>query len=248
MGTVLKIKTYEEEVEELTEKNKKKNKIVSILVIIWFIISIGIFFLAAMLENGHLVFMNFGQYILFFGITGYKEMKDKMLLIPIAAGLGCIIIPLLMLLTTESNIDWEKIIVIIALLVFIIAGLGMIIIPLRKYLAQKRLCSVIVPATIISYDSTEYRDPDTRRIKTLYAPTYIYTYNGKEYKVESDTYSNVGVKGEGSAVDLRINPDNPTEILDPNLFGLIVTVSIGICFNLMAIPLLYIYIVQNFLK
>lgn len=245
MATSVKFKTYREEVEE-TEEKKKKNKILSILVMIWFIISIGIFFLAAILENGYLVFMNFGQYILFFGLTGYKATKDKMILIPVAAGIGCIIIPLVMMLTREQNVDWEKIIVIMALLIFIIVGLGMIIIPLRKHLDKKRICSVIVPATIVSYDSTKYRDDDTRIVKTLYAPTYIYTYNGKEYKTESDTYSNVNIKGEGSAVDLRINPNNPTEILEPNLFILIITMIIGFVFVIMATPLLYIYIIQNF--
>ena len=50
---------------------------------------------------------------------------------------------------------------------------------------------------------------------TIYKPGFHYTVNGKEYFTESTVYYGDLNKGfeEGSKVQLKVNPDNPHEIL-----------------------------------
>lgn len=100
-------------------------------------ISLSIFSIAADLQNAYLVVMNFGQYMLIFGGLAYNSSKEKIVLIAPIVGLGCIVIPLLMMIGPKK-INWDVTIPAIALLGFIIAGLIILLPPIINRIKRKK--------------------------------------------------------------------------------------------------------------
>lgn len=232
---------YEEE-NPLTEKEQKIERMKGTIFLTWFIISLIMFLVAAGLENGYLVIMNFGQYFLVFGLLAYKSSKHKAPLIAVLVGLACILIPLFIKYGPKT-INIEVVMLILLLIVLLIVGLCLIIIPISKYYKELKLYSSIVPATIILYSEMSN---DIRSNNILYAPTYKYEYNGKEYKIRSKTYRKKTLP-EGSLVNIRIDPNRPDIIYKTNLLNLIVPVFIGII--LLLVPILIVsYFITNIRK
>ena len=123
--------------EEQLKKERKKNLLVGSIFITWFMISLSIFSIAADLQNAYLVVMNFGQYMLIFGGLAYNSSKEKIVLIAPIVGLGCIVIPLLMMIGPKK-INWDVTIPAIALLGFIIAGLIILLPPIINRIKRKK--------------------------------------------------------------------------------------------------------------
>lgn len=68
----------------------------------------------------------------------------------------------------------------------------------------------------ISYDSYNGTDhKNRRRYRYLYAPVYKYTYNNKEYSVESSNRTYPAKYNIDDTAVIMINPANPEEIYEP---------------------------------
>lgn len=234
---------YEEESEyedeEQSKKERKKNLLVGSIFITWFMISLSIFSIAADLQNAYLVVMNFGQYMLVFGGLACYSTRDKILLIVPIVGLGCIIIPLLMMIGPK-NINWEVVIPSIALLGFIFAGLIILIPPIINRFKRKKECSKNIQAEVFK----QVKDKDNNSKKIRYTTTYTYTYNNKKYKFKR--YNEKEEKNIGSIIEIKIDPEYPESILEPIDSIFIIRICVGIYWLAFMIIISLLFISQNF--
>ena len=115
------------------------------------------------------------------------------------------------------------------LFAFVSAGFCLLFIPLYQRAKRKKICTITVPATITDYDKT-YSDDSI-----LYCPIYEYEFNGNHYKEHGKSYSNVGNKPVGTIVNIKIDPDAPTNYED-NHASIIIPIILGIFFLAISIP------------
>ena len=123
---------------------------------------------------------------------------------------------------------------------FILAGLAAIFIPLFKRKYQKEVCTYEVNATIVDYD-TKISDEGN----TLYAPIYGFWYNGKDWRVCNNFYSNVGVPERGKTYTIKINPDNPEEFFNEKSRGYLIGVFVGVLVLIFILSVLYLFLSQG---
>ena len=181
--------------------------------------------------------MNFGQYMLVFGGLAYHSNRDKILLLVTIVGLGCIIIPLLMMLGPKS-INWEKVIPSIALLGFIIAGLIILLPPIINRMKRKKECSLNIQATVLKQE----KDNNPKKIR--YTTTYIYTYNGKKHKFIR--YDERIKRDIDSTIEISVDPEFPEKPLEPIDSTFIIRVFAGIYWLAFIILISLLFISQNF--
>ena len=215
----------------MEKKNSIFSKIIGFIFIIWFVGSI----ISLFIFQKYAV-MIFGQYFFVFGLIPLfqAEKFEKLISIPfLLIGLGCIIIPFLMMHPEILNaeINWDYIIVLCLLSCFIIAGLCMIIIPIIRHKRLKEKCSITVSATITDY-LTNYDSEHG----TIYCPVYEFEFNKKKYQVNNNMYSNFNLQPKGTVIDLKINPDNPEEFLDNESVSTL-AIILGIIFLIVTIPI-----------
>lgn len=230
---------YEEEKEDEQAKERKKNLLMGSIFITWFMVSLSMFSIAADLENGYLVVMNFGQYMLVFGGLAYHSNRDKILLLVTIVGLGCIIIPLLMMLGPK-NINWDVVIPSIALLGFIIAGFIILLPPIINRIKRKKECSLNIQATVLKQVKNNEKDPK----KIRYTTTYTYTYNGEKYKFIR--YNEKIKRDIDSTIEISINSEFPKNTLEPIDTLFIVRICIGIYWIAFMVFISLLFISQNF--
>lgn len=228
--------------EYLQEKKAKRGKIFGYIFLIWFICSFIGFFI---LENVYYMVMNFGQYFLVFGLIAFFNTKrfEKFISLPfILVGLCCVVIPYCMLHPEliPTDVNWETVIVLLMLSGFILAGLAAIFIPLFKRKYQKEVCTYEVQATIVDYDTTISDNGNT-----LYAPIYGFWYNGKDWRVCNNFYSNVGVPERGKIYTIKINPDNPEEFFNEKSRGYLIGVFVGVLVLIFILSVLYLFLSQG---
>ena len=202
-------------------------------------ISLSIFSIAADLQNAYLVVMNIGQYMLVFGGLACYSTHDKKLLIVPIVGLGCIIIPLLMMIGPK-NINWEVVIPSIALLGFIFAGLIILIPPIINRIKRKKQCSLNIQAEVFK----QVKDKDHNSKKIRYTTTYTYTYNNKKYKFKR--YNEKEEKNIGSIIEIKIDPEYPESILEPIDSMFIIRICVGIYWLAFMLLISFLAISQNF--
>lgn len=220
--------------------NKKiSSTIFGLLFLIWFFGSMALmFYFAKVQSNVYYALMVFGQYFLVFGLI--PLFKKKLIGLPFfLVGLACIIVPFFMLNSQllPVKINWDGVIPLLLVSVFVIAGFCLIIIPLYQRNKRKEICTVIVPAQIVDYD-TSYNEGTT-----LYAPIYEYTFNGKEYRICNHSYSNVGNRPVGTIINLKIDPNNPT-VFEDNHASIFVIIILGIFFLVVSLPI-FIFMLMN---
>lgn len=124
-------------------------------------------------------------------------------------------------------------------ILFIIVGIVVLMIP--KIKAQK--CTESVRAEVVEnllVESSHKSGSGHRRTSTMYKPVFSFTYNGKDYLVESKTSSDPPAFQSGEIVELKINPDDPTDFYAPSDKT---TSFIGIIFTAMGALFLIIGIV-----
>lgn len=134
--------------------------------------------------------------------------------------------------TSSNPLKFLKVFFIIFGLVFVIAGGFAFAQP--KIKAQH--CTESVPAEVtenITHKSSthstggrrsKHRSSNTTSIS--YQPVFEFEYNGQSYTVKSDHSSNPPAFDVGEKVELKINPDDPTDFYAPadntyNLLGII---------------------------
>ena len=228
--------------EYLQEKKNKRNKIFGYIFLIWFICSFIGFFI---LENGYYLVMNFGQYFLVFGLIAFFNSKrfEKFISLPfILAGLCCLVIPYCMLHPEliPTDVNWETVIVLLVLSGFILACLAAIFIPIFKRRYHEQVCTYEVQATIVDYDTTR-----SDKGNTLYAPIYGFWYNGKDWRVCNNFYSNVGVPERGKTYTIKINPDNPEGFFNEKSRGYLIGVFVGVLVLIFILSVLYLFLSQG---
>lgn len=231
---------------ENNNKNKTslKNKVLSVLFLTWFIGSIVAMIVFSNI-NEYYSIMFFGQYFIVFGlIPMFAGDKEKIIGIPfLLVGAACIIVPFLMMhpeiFTTEIN--WDRVIAILMMSAFVIAGLCMTFIPIIKKKQLEKVCTLKVCARVVDYNSI--RGDNGGR---LYAPVYEFQFNGKDYKVSKEEYTNVNVVEKDTIVELMINPDNPEEYLDDFRFSIGIIIM-GVLFLIVSVPILYLMIIGKLL-
>ena len=79
--------------------------------------------------------------------------------------------------------------------------------------------------------------------KLVYCPIYEFYFNGKQYKVMNNNYTNIYVKPAGTLVNLKINPNNPREFFNEGVTS-IPTVILGIVFLIVSVPV-FLMIIAN---
>lgn len=237
----------------IEKDNKKQNpkeekgKIWGVIFFAWFFASI-IALMYFSKTNQLFSVAVFGQYFLVFGLLGFNASKnekgfDKYFpLIFALVGLICIIVPLLMANPDflSVTIIWDNAIPALMLLAFVLSGFGLIFIPMISRRKKLETTTYKITATIKKYKTTRGDS------STVYCPIYEFYYNGKEYLVDDNSYTNVGVKPVGTNVELLIDPNNPEEFLTKERWNgaSIITLILGIMFLLMSLPI-FIYFITN---
>ncbi len=100
-------------------------------------------------------------------------------------------------------------------IIFIIVGIVVLMLP--KIKANK--CTESVRAKVVENlpEVSHHRSGSGHhRESVLYKPVFNFTYNGREYSVESKTSSNPPAFQPGEIVELKINPDDPTDFYAPS--------------------------------
>lgn len=197
---------------DIDKKRKTKiGRILSIVFIIWFIASIGAMLVLAEINPLYSVII-FGQYFLIFGFIPIKNGvgKEKLVGVPfLLIGLCCIFIPLFILYPEllSKQINWDMVIPILGILGFIFSGIAMLVLPAMKKRRLKKVCTETVSATIVRYETIRNKG------KVLYCPVYRIKYWEGEREISENFYSNLVKREIGKEIELKINPDNPEELM-----------------------------------
>lgn len=121
-------------------------------------------------------------------------------------------------------------------IIFIVSGIFVSLVPKMK----SKKCTETVMAEVVELipvQSSRTSGKGHHRTSVTYRPVFSYTYNGKDYHVESGTSSYPPAFKVGEEVELKIDPDNPKFFYAPSdkTYGLI-----GIIFSAMGGVFLFI--------
>lgn len=218
------------------KRKKKREKILSIVFLIWFIASIVAMLVLAEINSLYTVII-FGQYFLIFGFVPIKngEGKEKLVGVPfLLVGICCIFIPLFILHPEllRKQINWDMVIPILGVLVFIFAGIAMLVLPAMEKRRRKKVYTEKVEATIVRYETMSHKGT------VLYCPVYRIKYWGREREISDNSYSNFGNMEIGTELELKINPNNPEEFIRDNNIQLNFIQLLGMIFLAATIPIL----------
>ncbi|MCR4657095.1 MAG: hypothetical protein K5770_12835 [Lachnospiraceae bacterium] len=108
---------------------------------------------------------------------------------------------------------------IVITIIFAVVGIGIIVFDVLK----RKRCSVTVRAECIAVDSRRSGNSGGGR-QTTYNPTWEIEYDGRRIELKANSYSSRHV-AVGHHRNLRINPENPEEFLDPS--GGLLLIGIG---------------------
>ncbi len=200
-------------------KSKASDAVVSIIFLIWFVASIGLLIYFAKIGKTALVLSVFGQYFLVFGIIGlvssvsdggFKLKSLPILLFPLV-GIGAIAGGII---TQYGSEELKKKCIdalpMIFIILFIIIGICLIIGGLYNSLYLKLTCTEYVNAECV-----EVRKQYNSDHGETYCPVYSFNYNGQNYRVCNDMYTNRHIPAVGQGYELYINPRNPMKIYEP---------------------------------
>lgn len=129
---------------------------------------------------------------------------------------------------------------------FLVIGIILIVAGISSFLAEgdkKKNCTYQVEAVVV--DEKIKIDTDDCVTHEYHTPIFCYTYEGKEYLVESDLASDPPHYKVGDHLDLNINPSNPEEIYDTSdpfftIIGWILSIT-GIVLTLAIIVMLRVF-------
>lgn len=245
------------------ERNNSLFKIV--IAVLWVVVSIGLLVIFSSINQMGLTLICFGQFFLVFGCAiTYKLKKDHdaineyvrenappKLMTPttmicvvfvyvglVALIIGCV----LQFGTTDVNYQLERLIAIAALLLFVMVGVCFLLIRIPKMIyAHKHLTEEIEAKVIYVETSRSYGEDGPR---TVYAPVWEYTYNGKKYVQRHPVASSNCKYHMGNIYKIKINPDQPDQI-HPGHFGILITGIIALNFIVMPLGVLVMMLLNN---
>ncbi len=108
---------------------------------------------------------------------------------------------------------------IVITIIFAAVGIVLIVFDVMK----RKRCSEKVRAECIAVDSRRSGNSSGGR-QTTYNPTWEIEYDGRRIQLKSNSYSS-RYTAVGHHRNLRINPDNPEEFLDPSSGLLIIGIG-----------------------
>ncbi|MBR3834878.1 MAG: DUF3592 domain-containing protein [Lachnospiraceae bacterium] len=200
-------------------KNKVSDAILSIVFLMWFVASIVLLIYFAKTGKTALTLAVFGQYFLVFGIiglvstisnNGFKLRCLPILLFPLV-GLGGIAGGIIIQYGSE---EFKKrctdAVPMIFIVLFIVIGVFLIIAGLYSSLFLKLTCTEYVNAECV-----EVKKQYTSNHYETYCPVYSFSYNGQNYMVCNDIYTNRFIPAVGQSYEVYINPNNPMKIYEP---------------------------------
>lgn len=121
--------------------------------------------------------------------------------------------------------------------ILILFGLWVIVSTLLNNHTLKKLCTESITAKCIGIDNL--RRKMGKRYRTSYAAIFNYCYNGKDYRVQQDYYTNIDIPKIDAKVEIFINPNNPEEIYRPSFRLGIMKYSFGAIFMICGVIALY---------
>lgn len=204
----------------------KKDTILGIVVLIWFIGSIIAMMWVGETENSWLMPAIFGQIFCVFScifiIPKIKERNfskvDYLLFVFPLIGIGCIAYSFLKRYAGEKF--WSacgSFFVLIApflgVSVFLIVGIILLIIGYKKVISPRRRCTLKIEAWCI--EVKENWSIKNGRSYTTYCPVFEYYFKGQEYKVSDGIYTNVVSYNQGDYYNIYIDPSFPTIFYEP---------------------------------
>lgn len=191
-------------------KEVKKSNASGALLIIWFLASIfALLYLSGVKREVELAIV-FVQYFVVFGLMIFlasKKVENLSLLFILAlCFLGYIVFcPG----GIKLNIDSDLAMFAGLGLVFFAVGIIMFGITIKTFIDSKKY--IVVNAVVCDH---------LRGSKRTVACVYEYEYNGQKFRNSDNFYTNVGVLELGTPKNIKINPENPTQILVGNAPGL----------------------------
>lgn len=110
----------------------------------------------------------------------------------------------------------ERIVIIAAIFIFGLSGIALVYASVSEKIYIKKCCTQRVIAKCISLDEKLFNSvkgvsATPVRKPRVYAPTWEYEWNGKQYTYIAKDYSNVNVPSVGESYELFINPSKPEE-------------------------------------
>lgn len=240
--------------------------LISVVFLLWFVVSITGLLYCARNEMHALLIAIFGQYFIVFGVIATcanapKRVKTKtdtylggkgilkfnigffIGLFVTLIGLGCAIVGLIFQYGDKSLKDvMTNMIPVFGCLIFVIAGAGIVCVTLYKRWYNDTYVNYPVIATVVDVETQISKSGGHSVI--LYAPTWEYDYNGEHFVQTQNYYSNYGKCDIGDKIAIRINPEIPTEFASERESD--VPIIIFGCMFLAAGILAMICIIQNF--
>lgn len=209
-----------------------------IIFVIWFIGSLGAMCYLGNIDSIYLGIC-IGQYFLVFGLVAVFNKVWPGLIFALV-GLVVIVVAVLML-NEDLAINWDFVFPILFLSAFMLVGLGLMFVPTIINIMKKKKTSLKISGKVMRLDEAM-----SDGIK-VYAPVYEYYFNGKNYQVEADMYSNLDVPNIGDVVDIRIDPNKPDKIYvdKGNKSMVIILFIMGIMFVFVSGISLYLFLFKN---
>ena len=185
--------------------NTNSSKAAGILVIVWFIASILSLLYYAKTEQPIPLMLVFGHYFLVFGILAFLANKSNNnqvnVVWPFILGLGFMTYLFIFPDGIKINMDPNMFMFFVLGSIFFVVGLSLFISTIHKTRSNNL---VGVNAVICDYH---------RGSKGTRACVYEYEYNGQKYTVCDNYYTNIKVPQLGTIKHIKINKDNPEEII-----------------------------------
>lgn len=232
--------------QESGKKMGVKEKVLGVILLIWFFGSVVGFFVCSELEdNTGLLLVLFGQYFLVFGIiVVVSNLKKKpfpiiTIIFPIV-GLSALVCGICMLVGKETALEFIKQYApYILMWVFPVAGVLVIANSFSQYRYLKRVCTRDIQAKCIDIESEFTKASFEDRRTRVYMPVYSIFYDNREYIIRNYNYTNLVNFEIGMYYYIKINPSNPNEFIDENTKKAnMLTLIIGITFIVVTLPVI----------
>ena len=192
--------------EKTKDEFKVHDTIVSWACIIWAVLSIFLMVYFSGLNKVTFSIMTFGQLFIIMGIIGItrKNISGAVLTI---TGLACVILAALNewgYLIHHNDDAWFFPTIMSTAITII--GLAMMFVPEILEKSSKKRCKVEVEAECVDFKTTELKE------ETVYAPVYMYEYNGKSYLKCTNKYKKEKINDIGHKMKFKINEKNPEDV------------------------------------
>ena len=178
-----------------------------ILLIIWFVVSIFSLFYLSSMDKGFEMGLVFGHYFLVFGLMAYFSSKkvdqDRTLKILFSVGLVFVLYMDFFAGRIKINMDPDMFLFLVLGLIFFVTGL---ILFRNAFNSDNDPSMVGVNAIVCDYVKSK---------GGTVACVFEFEFNGKNYKIKDNYFTNVNIPKIGTIKNIKINPENPEEIRTP---------------------------------